>query len=116
MKILKQGYERVAEASEGKNLVGVVVSGLLGTALGITITYTTGVASNRTEIVRLATQVQNLTNIIQSQMDDRYRASDASRDLFRINEKITELIAHDKEIDVEMRAHLGDHRRLQGSK
>ena len=83
-----------------------VISALLGTALGITITYMTGVASNRTEIVRLATQVQNLTDTIKVNMADRYRGSDAVRDFRYIQAQINEIKIHDKEFEILLREHV----------
>lgn len=100
-------------AAEKTGVVTTVISGLLGTALGITITYSTGVASNRTEIVRLATQVQNLTNTITMNMTDRYRGADAARDFRHVDEKIIEIVAHNKEMEAELRNHLGTHRTNQ---
>ena len=83
-----------------------VISGLLGTALGITITYSTGVASNRTEIVRLATQVENLTSSIQVNMSDRYRGTDAKRDFDVIREKIAEIRKKDLEMEKRFQDHI----------
>ena len=83
-----------------------IISALLGTALGITITYMTGVSTNRTEIVRLATQIENLTEHIQASMTDRYRGSDATRDHDILEEKLVQIQLKDREMDAILKAHL----------
>jgi hypothetical protein len=98
----------VAEQDSG-GLLKAAISGIIGAALGIMITYSTGVASNRTEIVRLATKVDSLTSTINNNMNDRYRGQDAQRDFNIIREKIVEIIAHDAEQENEIRNHLREH-------
>jgi len=98
----------MAEQDNG-GLLKAAISGIIGAALGIMITYSTGVASNRTEIVRLATKVDSLTNTIELNMTDRYRGQDAQRDLDVIRGKIVEIIAHDAEQENEIRNHLREH-------
>ena len=107
-------------AIKAEDTMKALLSGLLGTALGITITYMTGVSSNRTEIVRLSTLIENLTTQVKTDMTDRYRGSDATKDHAVINEKIHDiqlanrelkaiLMAHrelDKQLDAEFRAHV----------
>jgi hypothetical protein len=66
------------------------ITGVLGAALGITITYSTGVASNREEIVRLTTQVENLTLVVRERMTDRYTGREAAKDLTVINSRISQ--------------------------
>lgn len=98
----------MAEQDSG-GLLKAAISGIIGAALGIMITYSTGVASNRTEIVRLATKVDSLTSTINNNMNDRYRGQDAQRDFNIIREKIVEIIAHDAEQENEIRNHLREH-------
>jgi len=98
----------VAEQDNG-GLLKAAISGIIGAALGIMITYSTGVASNRTEIVRLATMVDSLTSTIELNMTDRYRGQDAQRDFNTIREKIAEIVAHDAEQENEIRNHLREH-------
>jgi hypothetical protein len=66
------------------------ITGVLGAALGITITYSTSVASNREEIVRLTTEVENLTQMVQSRMSDRYTGREAAKDLAVVNSRIAQ--------------------------
>lgn len=82
------------------------ISGVLGTALGITITYSTGVANNREEIVRLTTQVQNLTSVVQEKFGDRYTNREALKDLQVINDKLKEIKDHDVALERALRDHV----------
>ena len=107
-----QGIRKMAEDNNG-GWIKPALSGLLGATLGMLITYSTGVASNRTEIVRLSTKVDNLTNTIESNMSDRYRGADAARDLTPIREKIAEIIIHDAEQEAELRDHLRNHEKVR---
>jgi len=95
--------------TEPNTWIKPLLSGLIGTAFGVMVTYSTGVASNRTEIVRLATKVDNLTTTIQDSMADRYRGADAVRDFGIIREQIIEIKAHDAALDSELRTHLKSH-------
>ena len=81
----------------------------VGVLLGVAVTYSTGVASNRTEIVRLATKVDALTISIQNGMGDRYTATDAARDNAVLSEKIG--VVSDRTLDTqkEVRDHLRGH-------
>ena len=99
----KEGIRRMAEDNGG--LLKAAISGLVGAAFGIMITYSTGMASNRTEIVRLATKVDNLAATIENNLNDNYRNSDALRDLTPIREKIAEITNHDRQMEAEMKAH-----------
>ena len=74
--------------------------------LGITVTYSTGVASNRTEIVRLATQVENLTITIKDNMQDRYRGADAARDFKTVNNRIDGLARDTVRLETELKDHI----------
>jgi len=86
----------------------IFISTLMGAALGITITYSTGVASNRTEIVRLATKIESLTSTIAHAMDDRYKGADAARDFGVIRNQIRDIQLKDKELENEFKEHLRD--------
>jgi len=82
-----------------------IMSGILGTALGITITYMTGVSSNRTELVRLATEVKNLTESVKTEMVDRYHGTTAAKDHKVIEDKLTVLKIENKEMRAILTAH-----------
>jgi hypothetical protein len=107
-----KGIRKMAEQDSG-GLIKAAISGIIGAALGIMITYSTGVASNRTEIVRLATKVDNLTNTIESNMTDRYRGADAQRDFNIIREKMLDIQTHDAELETEIRNHLREHEKFR---
>ena len=92
-------------------LIKTLFSGLLGAALGISVTYSTGVASNRTEIVRLATKVEALTSIIQDNMSDRYRGVDATRDFNAIRDKLELINERDAALEILLRQHIKEHNR-----
>ena len=106
-----KGIQKMAEENGG--LLKAALSGAMGAALGILITYSTGVSSNRTEIVRLATKVDNLTNTIEANMGDRYRGSDARRDFAVVREKLMDIQAHDTELEVQLREHLKTHEKAR---
>ena len=104
-KILK-GFKQMAN-TEGYGKI--IVSTLLGAALGITITYSTGVASNRGEIIRLATQVENLTVTIEERMNDRYTGNDARRDFALITQQIDEIKDHEARLEIRLDAEINRH-------
>ena len=104
-KVLK-GFKQMAD-TEGYGKI--IVSTLMGAALGITVTYSTGVASNREEIIRLVTQVENLSNTIELRMTDRYTASDARRDFALINQKIDDIKSHDAKLELRLDAEINRH-------
>ena len=99
-------------SEESGGFAKAAISGTIGAALGIMITYSTGVASNRTEIVRLATKVDNLTEMIASNMTDRYRGADAARDFAAIREKIEAIVAHDAEQEARFELHIREHEKF----
>ena len=105
-KILK-GFKQMAN-TEGYGKI--IISTLLGAALGITITYSTGVASNRGEIIRLTTEVENLTTVIQTKMSDRYTGNDARRDFALIAQQINYIREHDIELNTAIKEHLKNHK------
>jgi hypothetical protein len=107
-----EGPEFMTQEDSG-GLVKAAISGTIGAALGIMITYSTGVASNRTEIVRLATKVDNLTNTIEVNMTDRYRGADAARDFSAVREKMAEIISHDAMLEAEIKEHIRNHEKIR---
>ena len=91
----------------------IIVSVVLGAAIGIATTYMTGVSSNKGEIIRLTTQVisltstvEKLTETIERRMLDRYTGTDAKRDLAVINDKLADIKAHDAQLEADFKAHL----------
>ena len=104
---LKKGLKQMAE-SEG--YAKVIIAALLGATLGMIVTYSTGVSANRTEIVRLATNVDNLTKTISSGMNDRYTGSDARRDFSLINQQIQNIREHDEDMETAVKEHIRDHK------
>jgi hypothetical protein len=109
MPIAQNIKQEFTEMAQGEGYVKIIVSALLGAALGITITFMTGVSSNATEIVRLTTIVQSLTNEVRAGMVDRYRGADARRDFALIQEQIKNVIIHDQELEIEFRDHVAAH-------
>ena len=93
----------------------MLVSALLGAAFGVSLAYSTGVASNRTEIVRLATKVEALTETIRSSMTDRYRGADAIRDFSAITQRISTVEGNVKELHQEMQDHIRSHNGKQAN-
>ena len=57
------------------------ISGFLGTAVGVLITYVTAVSTHGEEIKVLAERIDNLAEEVHERMGDRYTATDANRDL-----------------------------------
>ena len=91
----------------------IIVSVILGAAIGIATTYMTGVSSNKGEIIRLTTQVisltstvEKLTETIERRMLDRYTGTDAKRDLAVINDKLADIKVHDAQLEADFKAHL----------
>jgi len=67
-----------------------VLTALVGMAGGIILTYLTAIQGHDQAIIRIETQIEGLTTIINGSMDDRYRGSDAKRDLEFRDHQITE--------------------------
>jgi hypothetical protein len=82
-----------------------------GLAGGVLVTYVTAVASHSEEIARITERMTALESAINSSMDDRYRGSDAARDIALINEKIRTNAEHIAELEVLLRAEIERHNR-----
>jgi len=104
--MLSREFQKMAN-SEGYGKI--IISSLMGAALGITVTYTTGVSSNKIEIVRLATQIESLNISITAGMIDRYKGADALRDFSLIGEQINNIRRQDQELDAELKEHIRQH-------
>jgi len=96
--------------AESEGYAKTIIAALLGATLGMIVTYSTGVSANRTEIVRLATNVDNLTKTINDGMNDRYRGSDARRDFSLIAQQIQNIRERDEELETTLKEHLRDHK------
>ena len=108
-KILK-GFKQMAN-TEGYGKI--IISVILGAAIGIATTYMTGVSSNKGEIIRLTTEVtnltstvKNLTQTIERRMLDRYTGADAKRDFDVVSEKLMDIKARDSQLEADFKAHL----------
>jgi hypothetical protein len=97
------------EMAQGEGYVKIVISAVLGAAMGISITFMTGVSTNRTEIVRLSVMVEALTHTINNNMNDRYTGADARRDFALIQEQMKNITSHDQELEVEFKEHVAAH-------
>ena len=98
---------KVAESSTP--IIRSVLSGLVGAALGMMITYTTAVATNGKEIVRLATKVERLSEDIKSNMDNRYRSIDALRDFKNVEDRMRSIETNDVKLEKELDIHIRKH-------
>jgi hypothetical protein len=107
--VREQIKKELSEMASGEGYVKIVISAVLGAALGISVTFMTGVSSNATEIVRLTTQVVSLTNEVRAGMVDRYKGSDAIRDFALVNEQIRAIRQRDRELEVEFKEHVAAH-------
>jgi hypothetical protein len=97
------------EMAQGEGYIKIFVSTMLGAALGISVTFMTGVSSNATEIVRLTTKIEGLSNTINRNMTDRYKGADAKRDLALIQEQIRNILKENRELEVEFKEHVAAH-------
>jgi hypothetical protein len=105
----QQVKKELHEMAQGEGYVKIFVSTMLGAALGISVTFMTGVSSNATEIVRLATRIDSLTDTINHNMNDRYKGADAKRDMALFQEQIRGIMRKDQEMEVEFREHVAAH-------
>lgn len=74
--------------SQQSDVVSKALYGIIGTVIGVLITYVTAISQHSEDIARLTERIENLTLEVRSGMDDRYRASDALRDLQLRDERI----------------------------
>ena len=100
-KVSLQGIREMTE-SYGK----IVVSTLMGAALGITVTYRTGVASNRTAIAVMSSKLEVLNTTIASSMTDRYRGADAARDFGVVHQQIAAIVQKTQELETDIETHI----------
>lgn len=78
-----------------------ILSGFLGTAIGLTVSYFTAVSG----IQVLKVQVQTLNDKINSSMDDRYRGEDARRDFALVQQQISQNAHQIEELQKIVREH-----------
>jgi hypothetical protein len=105
----QQVKKELHEMAQGEGYVKIFVSTMLGAALGISVTFMTGVSSNATEIVRLTTRIEGLSETINNTMTDRYKGADAKRDFALIQEQIRNIMRQSRELEVEFKEHVAAH-------
>ena len=62
-------------------LTSKIGTAVIGAAGGVLVTYVTAVAGHSEDIARITERLNSIQKNIESNMDDRYRGSDAVRDL-----------------------------------
>ena len=95
---------------EGSIKLIASVAGLMGTALGMMISWATAIGN----IDVLTERVGHLNTQIQAGMDDRYRSSDAKKDFLLVQQQISQNAKQIEELHSMMRTHDTDTRKHNG--
>jgi len=99
MSVIQDTKRDLVEMANEEGFGKIFMSGILGAAIGMAGTYSVGVSANKTEIVRLATQISSLNETIRADAKDRYTGRDAARDQALIHQVIQTIQKRNDETD-----------------
>ena len=107
---ITKGFKQMANTDgPGK----YIATGVIGALVTLSVTFFTGVSSNKTEIrvleATLTEKIQTLQKSVENGMVDRYKGADAAKDNALTNQRLAAIEEHISENNQELKEHIRNH-------